>query len=83
MDYYRGYLLDDMYCWQLTEVQQEALDLCIWLVDYKCSIRELAKEFMISKSTVYRRIDSTKKYCNELYKLCRKQLNKNKEKFFH
>ena len=71
-NYYQSYQLDDMYYWDLSETQKEALDICIWIVDNKCSARSCAKEFMVSHTTVLKRIQQVRRISFELYKLTRR-----------
>lgn len=54
--YYKGYLLDDMQNYELTNSDIDLLDACIWLVDNSCSIRNTADNCNISRSTLHRHI---------------------------
>ena len=78
MDFYSNYLLDDLYVWQLTSLDKLRLDEAIWLVDTKCSIRTVTREFNRSKSTIWRDLHRVKKLSYELYCSVRKILISNK-----
>lgn len=83
-NYYEGYRLDDdNYTWSLTDKQKDALNLGIYLVNYKVSIRKIAKEFNMPKSTVHERISyELRDISYELWCVCKKQLKINKQKYF-
>ena len=79
--YYNGYLLDDVYSWELTVEDKEFLNACIWLIDNASSIRNTATNFCISKSTLHSNIHSKlPKLSYELYNLVKRQLKINKDK---
>lgn len=73
-----GYTLnDEVYEWSLSDIDKEALALGVWCIDNKSSIRTLAREFCMSKSTVYRRLQSLRKISYEMWYSVRKILEKN------
>ena len=57
----------------LTEDQKELLDRYIYMVDHRCSFRELAKELMISKSKLHSDFHRELPYISdELYQLIKR-----------
>jgi len=53
--YYENYRLEcDIYLFELTERDKIILDMAIWCIDNKSSVRDLAKEFIYSKSHIHR-----------------------------
>lgn len=55
-----------------------------WLLDHpRTSIREMAKNFMISKSQVHRDIHKLRFIDNDMYAQCRMILKKHKMNNFH
>lgn len=79
--YYNGYLLDDIYSWELTVEDKELLNACVWLVDNAHSIRTTATNFCIPKSTLHSNIHSKlPKLSYELYNCVKRQLKVNKDK---
>lgn len=75
---YEGYSLDDNSRYDLTEVDVQLLNACIWLVDNRSSIRVTAKNFGVSKSSLHRGIHNRlSKLSNELYKCVDKQMSIN------
>lgn len=47
------------------ERKRKVVELAQYYVDYKCSIRDVAKEFMVSKSTVHRWFHTILPYLEE------------------
>lgn len=78
-EYYCGYLLEDcIYEWSLSGRQKLVLDVGIWIVDNKVSIRRCSRDMLVSKSTVHRMIHKElPKLSHELYKCVIKQLKLN------
>jgi len=79
--------LDD-FKWKLDvnryELDQKTIDLLFaadMLQEYKMSIRGVANEYMISKSKLHDFLSNgqLRSICYELYQLCRKQLQWNKQ----
>ena len=75
---YGGYLLnDDVFEWDLTEVEVRALEEAIWVVDNRHSIRCTARNFCRSKSTVHRDLNERlPKLSTELYLVVRRILKR-------
>lgn len=81
--YYENYLLDDMDLWELTEKNKEILNMAIWIVDNRCSIRQCSKEFGKSKSQLHRDIhQKLRSISYELYQCVVSQLKTNKRRYF-
>lgn len=50
------------------QIREQCEDICDWMLNYKCSIRQCAEELCISKSTVHNYIHSyIKCYYDEEY----------------
>lgn len=82
-EYYEGYLLDDISVWQISDDVKEQLDACIFLVDNAYSLRVVERNTGISRSKLSRFINSQPKSISfELYKCCKRQLSRNKVKYF-
>ena len=83
-DYYKNYMLNDgVYSYDLSDRDTEVLDEAIWLLDNKVSIRVVCNEFGRSKSTIHRDLHiRLSSLSSELYACIKKQLCKNKEKYF-
>ena len=61
------------------QIEKEAVEMGNWFVDHKITIRQLAKEFCVSRMTAYNRITRDLKNVNsELYERCKYLLNTNK-----
>lgn len=74
--YYEGYLLDDIYQWELSDADKKLLDASIWLVDNRATIRQTAQNNMYSKSTLHRLIlTRLRMLSSELYKCVQNILN--------
>jgi len=81
--YYENYLLDNTNSWELTEKDKEILNMAIWIVDNRCSIRQCSKEFGKSKSQLHRDIHSKLRSISyELYQCVTSQLRINKRRYF-
>lgn len=81
-NYYECYQLD-VCLYSLTEREKEMLDMCVWIVNNHCSLRQCCKEFgdNISKSQLHRDIHSKlKRYSYELYQRVLRQLEQNKRR---
>ena len=60
-------------------MNQEAVVLADWMIDNKCTIMQLEKEFLIPHSTVHRRLTITLKDVDyDKYKQCRSIMMNNK-----
>lgn len=82
-NYYEGYQLDDIADWELAESIKEQLDACIFLVDNAYSLRVVERNTGISRSKLSRFINNQLQTVSfELYQCCKRQLNKNKVKYF-
>lgn len=83
-DYYENYMLNDgVYNYTLSDKDKEVLDEAIWLIDNKVSIRKVCNEFGKSKSTIHRDLSiKLNNISSELYVCVKRQLNKNKAKYF-
>lgn len=82
-NYYQGYLLDDIAEWELPNKDRLLLDSCIYLIDNKCSLREVEQNCLISRSTLSRQINTRLRYISfEIYNLVKHQLRNNKAKYF-
>lgn len=82
-NYYEGYQLDDIVDWELSESIKEQLDACIFLVDNAYSLRVVERNTGISRSKLSRFINNQLKTVSyELYQCCKRQLMKNKGKYF-
>lgn len=80
--YYGNYLLD-IYEWELSDKDKEILDVVIWIVDNRCSIRQASKEFVISKSSIHRNVHKRLKVISyELYRCVLRQFEMNKRRYF-
>lgn len=64
-------------------MQSEAIRMGEWLIEHKCTIRKLAEEFCLSRTTVHRRVLSLKGIDTDLYHQCRKILDENKKDCIH
>ena len=74
--YYEGYLLDDIYQWELSDADKKLLDASIWLVDNRETITQTAQNNMYSKSTLHRLIHTRLRILSsELYKCVQNILN--------
>lgn len=83
MDVYENYELDGVYVWGLSEKDILVLDIAIYIVDNACTIRQVAKEFLVSKSTVHRYIHERLQTLSfELYQCVIKRLRLNKQRYF-
>lgn len=73
MNYYEGYLLDDLTCYDLTDDDKLLLEASIWLVEHKSTIVSTAENFNYSKSTLHRLIHTRLNHLSdELYRcVCR------------
>ena len=79
---YNNYRID-VPLWDLNEKDKELLDIAIYMLDYKSSLRKLSKEFEISKSAIHNKLtNKLRKISIELYDCCRKQMRINKKKYF-
>ena len=65
----------------LTEhIEERTVELAKYIIDNKCTVREAAKKFGISKSTVHKDLSYRLKYCNHtLYVQVRQVLDFNKQ----
>lgn len=79
---YKGYQLDSLMVFELTERDMQLLDACIFLTDNDWSIRITAENTGYSKSSLHRYIHSKlRKLSYELYKCTvRVLINHNKNK---
>lgn len=71
---YEGYQLDDVYTWELSDSDIDLLDAAIYLVDNRCTIRQVCKNFGKFKRATLQRHIHTKLRCLsfELYRcVCR------------
>ena len=81
-EYYENYLLD-VYSWELSDEDKELLNMAIYMVDNRCSIRQCSKEFMRSKSSIHRGMhNKVRLLSHELYKCVTKQFLQNKRRYF-
>lgn len=82
--YYRGYRLEDgITTYQLEEEGELYMDIAVFMVENKCTIRQLVKEFLIPRSTVHRYLHKVQKLSSELYTLVRRRLDDNCKRFHH
>lgn len=82
-NYYQGYLLDGIAEWELSDNDKLLLDSCIYLIDYRCSLREVERNCLISRSTLSRQINTRLRCISfEIYNLTKHQLRDNKAKYF-
>lgn len=83
-EYYNNYLLDDtIEEWELTDKQKRCLDMAIYLVDNRYSIRKIAREFGLSKTQVHWWFNNKLRDLSyELYRCVVRQLKENKNKYF-
>lgn len=66
------------------QIHKEAVELADWMIDHRCTVRQLSKEFMIPRSTVFRRISLNLKEADyEKYIQCRNILQANKKDRAH
>lgn len=62
-------------------IENEAIQMADWMIDHRCTIREVARNFMISKSTVHRRLQKTLRDCDyDKWQQCQKVMRNNKLK---
>ena len=55
------------------------IDIAGWMIDNKCTVRQLSREFLIPRSTVHKYLTVDLKSVDyELYKQCQSILKKNK-----
>lgn len=83
-DLYKGYELNDSVCiWSLSDHDIRILDAAVDLVENNYTLRELAVNSMIPRSTLcdYFKF-SLRQLSYELYTSVRKVLIKNKQKYF-
>ena len=60
--------------------KQQARDIAEGMIDHDSTVRQLSKEFMMSRSTVHRRLTKTlKELDSELYSQCQKILHTHKQ----
>lgn len=60
-------------------MEKETIELADWMIDHNCTIREVAKNFMMPKSTVHRRLQKTlKDYDYYKWYQCKKVMRNNK-----
>lgn len=78
---YNGYQLDAPYVtYELTDKEIEILDACIMIIEHKMSIRSVARNIDVPKSTVHARIHRMiKEISYELYKCVCRQLDWNRK----
>ena len=82
MDYYNNYEITKYY-WELTDIEKETLDIAIFIIDNKTTLVNTGKNFMLSKTGVYGRINKILKSLSpELYGLVHKQFKNNKSRYF-
>lgn len=80
MLYYKNFELEDTID-HINEDQNHLLYACCYLVDYRASIRETARNCGFSKSTLHRKIHKDLKILSpELYGCVCKQLKRNEKK---
>lgn len=62
-------------------MEEETIELADWMIDHNCPIREVAREFMMSKSTVHRRLQKTLRYYDyDKWQQCQKVMRNNRLK---
>lgn len=77
---WKGYQLDSLMVFDLTEQDVHLLDACIFLVDNNYSIRKTAENVGYSKSTLHRRIHmNLRRLSYELYRCTLIVLNNHKK----
>lgn len=83
-EYYDNYLLDNtVHLWELTDKQKRCLDMAIYLVDNKCSVRKVSKEFGLCKTQVHWWLSNRlSRLSYELYSCVNTQFKINKQKYF-
>lgn len=83
-EYFENYELNDgVYTWNLTKNQERCLKMAIYMVDNKCSVRQVSKEFGLCKTQVHWWIhNKLSRLSIELYDCCKKQMKLNKQKYF-
>lgn len=70
-DEYQGYALD-VCIWDLTDKEKFMLEVVCYYVDNRCTVREVARNMGISKSTVSTYINLSRKLSYELYSCAKK-----------
>lgn len=81
--YYEGYLLDDVYTYDLTDREKEILDNACMLVTNNWSLRELARNTSKSRSQLSRDFQKPLKYLSiELWQCVHRCYTNHYEKYF-
>lgn len=84
IDTYENYELNEgVFLYELSDKDLKILESAIFFLDNKCSLRQLSKEVMISKSVLH--LDLTmrlQKLSFEMYSCVKRQLLENKRKYF-
>lgn len=81
--YYRGYMLDDVCSYDLTDLEKEILDNAKMLVDENWSLRELSRNVGRSRSQLSRDFQKPLKSLSyDLYGCVRRVLRNNSKKYF-
>lgn len=80
--YYRDYLLDDIYTFDLDSRTKELLDATVDLVDNNWSLKQASDNSMCySKSTIAKFINNELRHVSfELYQVARRTLNNHKNR---
>jgi len=79
--YYQNYRLDQPYqTYNMSQKEKQLMEIGIDIVENKKSVREVSRDFLISKTTLERYIHTRLRYISyELYQLVCKQLVVNKQ----
>lgn len=56
INYYNGYLLDDITIYDMAERDTVLMDACAWMIDNHSTIRKTAENFNYPRSTFHRHI---------------------------
>lgn len=81
-DTLQGYMLD-VPSWELSKSDEEYFQCAVWIVDNKCSIRQMSKDCLVARSTFHTWYKKKLRGISyELYLCVRRQLKLNKDKYF-
>lgn len=82
--YYKGYLLDDTYEWDLTDKEKMILDNACMLVDEHYTLKELSRNCYRSVSSLKRDFGkSLRSLSFELWQCVNRVKQENLKEFFH
>ena len=66
----------------LSDMDRRAINIAKYLVDNNCSLRAVAREFCVGKSTVWSDIQKVRSLDSDLYHEASVVLNRNRRKFY-